>query len=153
AEIGGHLIRLLIIASAQELILPVCGGPKATTEKVWSQGEGRQQSQRKEAFCSINQCHCRHSPSEVLPASGQTTGAVPCAGIVPNTHSGVRALCDNNLGKFERELGWAKHLTDPGRLTGPAFHFDRIAACFRKRLRSIAIACGDAILKTVSRMF
>src|ERR1044072_1187669 len=152
SEIGGDFIRLLIIASAQDLVLPIGGGPKAATEKVWSQGEGRQQSQRKEAFCSINQCHRRHSPSEVFQ-SGQTTGAVPCAGLVPNTHNGVRRLHNNNLTRFEGKLGRAKRLIDPGKLTRPAFHFDRIAACFRKRLRSTAIACGDAILKTASRMF
>jgi hypothetical protein len=38
-------------------------------------------------------------------------------------------------------------MTDLLRLTGPPIHFDRIAACFLRRSRSIAIACGDAILR------
>ena len=85
--------------------------------------------------------------------SGQSTGAAPCAGIVPDARFGVSSLYDNNLARFGEELGWAKRLTDLGRLTGLGLHFDRIAACFLKRLRSIATACGDAILKTASRMF
>lgn len=35
SEIGCDLIRLLVFASVL-LVLRVCGGPKATAEKVWS---------------------------------------------------------------------------------------------------------------------
>ena len=83
SEIGSHLVRLFVFASVLNLVLPVSGGPEAATEKVWSQCEGRQQSQRKEAFCSINEYQSRRSPSGGLASSGQTTGAVPCARGVP----------------------------------------------------------------------
>src|SRR4030095_12666659 len=42
-------------------------------------------------------------------------------------------------------------VTDLLRLTARPIHFDRIRPCFRKRSRFTGTACGDAILRIVSK--
>src|ERR1043165_4567644 len=60
--------------------------------------------------------------------SGQAAGAAHCAGGVPDARCGVSSFCDNDLARSGEKLGWAKRLTDSGRLTGIGLHFDRIGA-------------------------
>ena len=65
-------------------------------------------------------------------------------------------MTNNNLAVFAGKSARAQTMTDLLRLTGPSIHFDRIGQCFKcflRRSRSIAIACGDAIPKTVLRTF